>query len=244
MPPNLSGTSIRSAVVFRAGSTCPTPPTPPHRPQLLRAFFHRQYTPRGVGIKPKPRARRTSRGEGWTGEVRLPVVLLRSVAREGVGEEIFRHRWRPPWEFQRVETPPYVIEDLEDDWWLGTKPDDTHSLAATAKERIDLVDSTDSGRKGKDLYLAEAERDKFRIDFLNRLAYRFQWRERGEAQKALTLLNTMEGEYKTGASIGLGAEWGYFVMSMHGASVDRSEENLIARRQMDPICRPSTQRLP
>jgi hypothetical protein len=35
------------------------------------------------------------------------------------------------------------MEDLEDDWWLGNEPDDTHPLAATAKERIDLVDATD-----------------------------------------------------------------------------------------------------
>jgi hypothetical protein len=42
---------------------------------------------------------------------------------ERVGEENFRHRWRPPGEFQRVETPPDVMEDL--------------------KERIDLVDATD-----------------------------------------------------------------------------------------------------
>jgi len=45
------------------------------------------------------------------GKVRPPVFLLRSVVRERVGEEIFRHRWRPPWEFQWVETPPDVMEE-------------------------------------------------------------------------------------------------------------------------------------
>jgi hypothetical protein len=49
------------------------------------------------------------------GEVRPPVALLRSVVRERVGEEMIRHRWRPPWKLQRVETPPDVMEDLEDE---------------------------------------------------------------------------------------------------------------------------------
>jgi hypothetical protein len=36
-----------------------------------------------------------------------------------------------------------VVEDFSDDGWLCNEPDDTHPLAATAKERIDLVDASD-----------------------------------------------------------------------------------------------------
>lgn len=53
--------------------------------------------------------------EGVVGEVRLPVVLLLSVVRKRMGEEIFRHRRRPTGEFQRVEAPPDVVEYLLDD---------------------------------------------------------------------------------------------------------------------------------
>jgi hypothetical protein len=35
------------------------------------------------------------------------------------------------------------MEDLEDDGWPGNEPDDTHPLAATTEERIDLVDASD-----------------------------------------------------------------------------------------------------
>jgi hypothetical protein len=38
------------------------------------------------------------------------------------------------------------MEDLEDDGWLGNEPDDTHPLAATTEERIDLVDAADKAR--------------------------------------------------------------------------------------------------
>jgi len=38
------------------------------------------------------------------------------------------------------------MEDLEDDGWLGDEPDDTHPLAATTEERIDLVDAADEVR--------------------------------------------------------------------------------------------------
>ena len=74
-------------------------------------------------------------------EVRPPVVLLGSVVRERVGAEIFPQRRRPPGEFQRVEASPDVVEDFSDDGWLCNESDDTHPLAATAEERIDLPEN-------------------------------------------------------------------------------------------------------
>ena len=77
------------------------------------------------------------------GEVRPPVVLLRSVVRERVGDEIIPQRRRPTGEFQRVEAPPDVVEDLANDRNLGDEAHDAHPLAATAEKRVDLVDIPD-----------------------------------------------------------------------------------------------------
>ena len=76
-------------------------------------------------------------------EVRPPVFLLRSVVRERVGEEIFRHRWRPPWEFQRLEAPADVVQNLANHRNLRDEPDHAHPLTASAKQWVDLVDATD-----------------------------------------------------------------------------------------------------
>jgi len=63
------------------------------------------------GNQPKPAHTSGVERKGWVGRVRPPVVLLRSVVRERVGAEMIQQRGRPSGEFQRVETPPDVMED-------------------------------------------------------------------------------------------------------------------------------------
>jgi hypothetical protein len=74
----------------------------------------------------------------------------------------------------------------------------------------------DFGEKGKDYYLAEAERDKFRIVFMNRLAYRFEFTERGWSARPLVLLDTKYHYYGMDKDDMSEEEkgWAYFVMSM------------------------------
>jgi hypothetical protein len=74
----------------------------------------------------------------------------------------------------------------------------------------------DFGEKGKDFYLTEAERDKFRIVFFNKLAHRFEYRQLDWKAKPLVLLDTKTGGYVRGNLIEDAEEagWAYFVMSM------------------------------
>lgn len=69
-------------------------------------------------------------------EVRPSVVLLRSVVRERVSAEIVPQRRSPPWEFQRVEAAPDVVEDLADDRWLGQMVQVIHAPWANSLKLI------------------------------------------------------------------------------------------------------------
>jgi len=75
-----------------------------------------------MGIKPIPTRASSVKARRGTEGSPAPAGLLRSVVREQVGEEIAPQRRIPPGEFQWVEAPSNVVEDLPNDLRLCAEP--------------------------------------------------------------------------------------------------------------------------